>query len=157
MSAGWIFAAFLLGSGAAAASGAVFKPGSWYDGLKRPRWTPPGWVFPVVWTTLYILMAWAATRVALRPENGTALALYAAQIALNTLWTPVFFGLKRMATGLVVVVVMWIFVAATMWAFFQLDTWAGVLFIPYLMWATAATGLNLEAVRLNWNRPEARA
>ncbi|MEM1506556.1 tryptophan-rich sensory protein TspO, partial [Domibacillus sp. 8LH] len=55
------------------------------------------------------------------------------------------------------VMVMWLFVAATMWDFFQLDTWAGVLFVPYLIWATAATGLNFEAMRLNWNRPEARA
>lgn len=153
MSAGWIFAAFLLGSGAAAASGAVFKPGSWYDGLKRPRWTPPGWVFPVVWTTLYILMALAATRVALRPENGAALALYAAQIALNTLWTPVFFGARRIGLGAVVLLALLATVFTMIPAFWKVDWIAGLLLLPYGVWLCLAAALNLWIWRNN--RPSA--
>lgn len=149
MSAGWIFAAFLLGSGAAAASGAVFKPGSWYDGLKRPRWTPPGWVFPLVWTTLYILMAWAATRVALRPENGDALALYAAQIALNTLWTPVFFGARRIGLGAVVLLALLATVVTMIPAFWRVDWFAGLLLLPYAAWLCLAAVLNLWIWRNN--------
>ncbi|ABA79442.2 sensory protein TspO [Rhodobacter sphaeroides] len=152
-----LFLTFLAACGAPATTGALLKPDEWYDNLNKPWWNPPRWVFPLAWTSLYFLMSLAAMRVAQLEGSGQALAFYAAQLAFNTLWTPVFFGMKRMATALAVVMVMWLFVAATMWAFFQLDTWAGVLFVPYLIWATAATGLNFEAMRLNWNRPEARA
>nr|CAB38741.1 TSPO protein [Cereibacter sphaeroides] len=151
-----LFLTFLAACGAPATTGALLKPDEWYDNLNKPWWNPPRWVFPLAWTSLYFLMSlapcgWRSSKV--RAGAG----LLCAQLAFNTLWTPVFFGMKRMATALAVVMVMWLFVAATMWAFFQLDTWAGVLFVPYLIWATAATGLNFEAMRLNWNRPEARA
>lgn len=144
-----LFLTFLAACGAAAATGALFQPGAWYEGLRKPVWTPPRLAFPLVWTTLYILMAWAAMRVALRPDSGQALALWGAQIAFNTLWTPVFFGLHRMRAALVVMAGLWLSVAATTWAFWQIDAVAGAMFAPYLLWVSIAAALNASVLRLN--------
>ena len=144
-----LFFTFLAACGVAAATGAIFKPGEWYDGLVKPSWFPPKWIFPVAWTTLYVLMAWSATRVAVLPGNGQAMAFWAVQIALNTLWTPIFFGLHRMKAALVVMALLWLSVAATLGSFLSLDFWAGAMFVPYLLWVTIASALNISAVRLN--------
>ncbi|RVT81991.1 tryptophan-rich sensory protein [Rhodobacteraceae bacterium CCMM004] len=151
----WIlFLIFLAGCGAAATTGAMFDPGEWYDRLDKPSWTPPKWLFPVAWTFLYLAMAAAAARVAGEIGSGYAMALYATQLAFNTLWTPVFFGLKRMAAGFVVLVCLWLSVAATMWSFWLIDSWAGLLFVPYLVWVTVAGALNFSV----WQRnPQASA
>lgn len=144
-----LFAIFLAACFAAGATGAMFPPGQWYQDLRKPSWTPPNWLFPVAWTTLYLCMAYAAARVALMPGNALAMALWALQIALNTLWTPVFFGLRRLRAGLVVLSALWIAVAATLVALWQVDTVVGALFIPYLIWVTVAWMLNYSVMRLN--------
>ncbi|MCC6000348.1 MAG: tryptophan-rich sensory protein [Pararhodobacter sp.] len=144
-----LFLTFLAACGAPAATGAMFEPGKWYDGLDKPRWTPPGLVFPIVWTTLYIVMAYAAMRVAPLPGSGQALAFWALQIALNTLWSPVFFGLKRMRSAMIVLVALWLAVALTTVSFWLLDPVAGILFIPYLLWVTIAGALNLSVWQRN--------
>ena len=144
-----LFATFLVACGAAAATGAMFGPGEWYLSLKKPWWTPPGWLFPVAWTTLYICMAAAAARVAVLPGSGQALAFWAVQIAFNTLWTPVFFGLHRMKAAMIVMVGLWLAVAATLVSFALLDGVAGLLMAPYLLWVTIAGTLNFTVIRLN--------
>lgn len=153
----WVFLVFLLACGPAAATGAMFSPGEWYRGLAKPGWTPPDWLFPVAWTTLYLCMALAAERVARRAgvdaNVGLALALYALQMGLNCLWTPVFFGLKRMRAGLLVLGLLWLAVAMTLVAFWRVDGLAGLLFLPYLAWVTVAGALNWSVVRLNPQNP----
>lgn len=144
-----LFLIFLTGCGAAATTGAMFEPGDWYESLEKPSWTPPKWLFPVAWTTLYLCMSWAATRVALLDGNGYAMALYATQLAFNTLWTPVFFGRRDMKGGMIVIVFLWLAVAATMIAFFRLDGLAGTLFVPYLAWVSVASALNWSVWRRN--------
>ena len=144
-----LFFTFLAACGAAATTGAMFNPDIWYRQLNKPRWTPPDWLFPVAWTTLYLCMAYAAMRVALLPDNAQAMAFWALQIALNTLWTPVFFGLHRIRAGMVVMVFLWLAVAATTLTFFQMDTVAGVVIFPYLVWVTIAGALNFSVMRLN--------
>ncbi|MFN4155176.1 MAG: tryptophan-rich sensory protein TspO [Paracoccaceae bacterium] len=148
-----LFFTFLAACGAAAATGAMFKPGDWYKGLSKPWWTPKDWMFPVAWTVLYLCMAFAAMRVAMLagsdPRVGQALALWALQIALNTLWTPVFFGLRRIRAGLVVLCLLWLAVAATLAAFWRIDPVAGWLFAPYLLWVTIAGALNGSVWRRN--------
>jgi tryptophan-rich sensory protein len=109
-----LFLTFLAACGGAAATGAMFQPGAWYDALQKPSWTPPNWLFPVAWTTLYLLMSLSAMRVAQLPDAGQALAFWAMQIAFNTLWTPVFFGLRRMRAALVVMVFLWVSVAGAL-------------------------------------------
>jgi tryptophan-rich sensory protein len=147
-----LFGIFLIACGAAGATGGMFPPGAWYDALKKPAWTPPNWLFPVAWTTLYIFMSAAAARVAMMEGAGLAMALWALQIALNTLWTPVFFGLQRLKAGLIILGMMWISVAACTLALFALDTVSGLLFLPYLLWVSVAGALNYSVVQLN---PEA--
>jgi translocator protein len=151
----WVlFATYFAACAAAATTGALIQPGPWYDALRKPWWTPPPIVFPLVWTTLYILMSWSAARVAALPGSGQAMAFWAVQIALNTLWTPVFFGLKRMQAGFVVILCLWAAVAATTVSFWAIDPVAGAMFAPYLLWVTIAGALNFTVWRLN---PDASA
>ena len=144
-----LFAIFLASCFAAGSTGALFEPGKWYESLAKPRWTPPNWLFPVAWTTLYLLIAAAAARVAPLDGSYYAMAFFALQIALNTLWTPVFFGLKRMGAGMVVLVALWIAVAATLGSFWSLDWIAGAMLIPYLAWVSVAGALNYSVWKLN--------
>ncbi|MEM1362097.1 MAG: TspO/MBR family protein [Pseudomonadota bacterium] len=146
----WVcFVIFLLACFAVGTSGGLFPPGAWYRQLTKPPWTPPNWVFPTAWTTLYILMAAAGARVAVAPDNSIAMALWSLQIALNGLWTPVFFGLKRLQLGLIVLIGLWVSVAATLLALWQVDQISGLLFVPYLIWVTIAGALNYAVLRLN--------
>lgn len=144
-----IFLIFLVACGAAAATGVIFQPGSWYDGLRKPGFTPPRWVFPVAWTTLYLLIAWSGARLAGLPGAGAAMALWAAQIALNTLWTPVFFGAHRLGMGMAVIALLWLVVAALTVLAFRLDRLAGALLLPYLAWLSLAAALNFRVWRDN--------
>ncbi|MFW2542897.1 tryptophan-rich sensory protein TspO [Primorskyibacter sp. 2E107] len=146
----WIlFAIFLAACFSVGATGGLFPPGAWYDRLNKPSWTPPNWLFPVAWTTLYLCMAFAGARAAVAPDNAYAMALWALQIALNGLWTPVFFGLRRLRLGLVVLTALWCAVAASCFALWQVDWLAGILFVPYLTWVSVAWALNFSVMRLN--------
>lgn len=137
-----LFAIFLAACGAAATTGSMFMPGAWYRGLSKPGWTPPDWVFPVTWTVLYLSSAVAAARIAPMEGSAYGMAFWAMQIAFNTLWTPVFFGLHRIKAAFVVMAFLWFSVAATMVTFIQLDWIAGALFVPYLVWVSIAGALN---------------
>jgi len=147
------FLIFLAATAAAAATGTIFRPGDWYEGLRRPDWAPPKWAFPLVWTTLYVLMAWAAARVVPLPAAGYALALWALQIALNTLWTPVFFGAHRMGLGAAILLLLWLTVATMLWQFWRLDGWAALMILPYLAWLSLAAALNVRIWRDNRGAP----
>ncbi|HXR01492.1 MAG TPA: TspO/MBR family protein [Pseudomonas sp.] len=143
------FYIFLIACCAAAATGIIFKPGAWYESLQKPRFTPPNWLFPVAWTTIYLLLAWAGYRLTLLPGSETVLALWAAQIALNTLWTPVFFGANRIVAGMVILVVLWLVVAAMVVLALQLDVITGLILFPYLVWLCVAAALNFSIMRDN--------
>ncbi|MDS9466631.1 TspO/MBR family protein [Paracoccus sp. MBLB3053] len=147
-----LFLTFLIACAAAGATGIIFQPGAWYDGLKKPGFTPPRWAFPVAWTSIYILIAWAAARLAPLPGSDMAMALWAAQIALNTLWTPVFFGAHRTGWAMAVIVILWLVVARLTVLAFGLDVWAGVLLLPYLIWLCLAAALNFSIWRMNRRR-----
>ncbi|MFK7876791.1 MAG: TspO/MBR family protein [Paracoccaceae bacterium] len=144
-----LFTIFLLACISAGMTGGLFPPGPWYRALKKPSWTPPDWVFPVTWFVLYVCMSVAGARVALLPANGIALALWALQIALNGLWTPVFFGLQKIRMALGFVLALWVAVFACMLAMWQIDWVSGALFLPYLLWVTIASALNASVWRLN--------
>lgn len=144
-----VFATYLAACFAAAATGAMFQPAGWYDGLAKPRWTPPGWVFPVVWTTLYLCMAFAAMRVSGLAGNGQAMAFWALQIALNTLWTPVFFGAKRMGFSVVVMGALVFAVLGMLVTFWRLDGLAALMLVPYVAWLALAAPLNIWIWRNN--------
>lgn len=143
------FFIFLLACCAAGATGIIFKPGAWYESLEKPSFTPPDWAFPVAWTTIYLLLAWAGYRLTLIPGSEIVLALWAAQIALNTLWTPVFFGANRLFAAMVVLVLLWIVVAAMIVTALQLDIITGLILFPYLVWLSVAAALNFSILRHN--------
>lgn len=144
-----LFLIFLLANAAAATTGIVFRPGAWYAGLRKPGFTPPNWAFPVAWSLIYLLSAWAAARVAMLPGAGLALALWAAQVALNTLWTPLFFGARQMGLALVAILVLLVTVGVATVQFWRLDTAAGLMLLPYLAWLCVALALNWRIWRDN--------
>lgn len=138
------FFMFLLACGAAASTGIIFKPGAWYESLIKPSFTPPNWLFPVAWTIIYLLLAWAGYRLTLIPGSQAVLALWAAQIALNTLWTPVFFGAHRMLASMVILALLWLVVATMVVMALQLDVITGLILFPYLVWLCVAGALNFS-------------
>ena len=142
-------ATFLAASVAAGATGMIFKPGDWYEGLVKPDWRPKNWMFPVAWTLIYVLSALAAARVAGLAGNGQAMAFWAMQIALNTLWTPVFFGARRMGFSVVVMGALVFAVLGMLVTFWRLDGWAALMVVPYLAWLALAAPLNVWIWRNN--------
>lgn len=144
-----LFILFFLAAAGAGATGGIFPPGRWYRRLDKPGWTPPDWVFPVVWTYVYVAIAWAAARVAPMPGAEVAIALWAVQMTWNALWTPVFFGLQNPRGGMAVLIVLWLAVAACALVFAAFDAWTLLAFGPYLTWVTIAGALNLSVIRRN--------
>jgi len=144
-----LFFLFLSATFAAGATGALFPTGAWYKSLNKPSWTPPDYFFPIAWTSIYLLMAFAGARVAVLDGNAYAMAFWAIQIAFNALWTPVFFGLRNLKGSLPIMVGLWVGVFGATVTHWQLDTWAGLAFVPYLVWVSVAAALNLSMVRLN--------
>lgn len=141
-----------LGVGSA---GAVFTSRSvdtWYAGLAKPWWNPPTWVFGPVWTTLYAAMALAAWAVwRRRGFRGGAVAFgwFALQLALNALWSPLFFGLRNPWAALVDVALLWAAIGATLAAFWKISRLGGILLVPYWLWVSFAAVLNFAIWRLN--------
>lgn len=129
----------------AAALGALFPPDAWFAAIVKPSWQPPNWLFGPVWTVLYALMSVALWRLWTKensPARATALVLFAAQLTLNALWSPVFFGAHAIGAALVIIVLLDALVIATIYAFARVDQWAACLLIPYLGWISFATALN---------------
>ena len=125
---------------------------TWYVTLNKPAWTPPNAAFGPVWTTLYILMGLALFLVWRSPRNGTrdiAIGLFAAQLAVNVIWTLAFFGLQNTLYGLLSIVALWILIAVTIYQFYKVDRRASYLLVPYLVWVTIATALNASVYLLN--------
>ncbi|WCM48516.1 tryptophan-rich sensory protein [Pseudomonas sp. WJP1] len=143
------FYIFLLACAAAASTGIFFKPGQWYESLAKPGFTPPNWLFPVAWTTIYLLLAWAGYRLTQIPGSQVVLALWAAQIALNTLWTPVFFGAQRILASMLILTLLWLVVAAMVVMALRLDVITGLILFPYLVWLCLAGALNFSILSKN--------
>ena len=145
--AGWVLLCF-----AAASLGGLFGPGEWYGTLKKPSWNPPGWVFGPVWTALYTTMAvaaWLVWRQGGWGKQCKALFIFLVQLALNALWTPLFFGFHRPGVAFAEIVLLWLAIAATLKAFRPVSRVAAWLIVPYLAWVSFAAALNLTLWRLN--------
>lgn len=124
-----------------------------YRDLTQPPLSPPGWVFPIVWSALYLLMGYASYRVyqsgAPAQAIRRALTLYGIQLLLNFLWPIVFFGFEWYLAAFFVLVALWIAIFLTMRAFSAIDETAGDLLIPYILWVSFAGYLNLGVYFLN--------
>ena len=145
--AGFVAACFL-----AALTGAWFRPGEWYERLKKPSWRPPNRLFAPVWTVLYLMIAlagWLIWRQAGFAGAGLPLAAYALQLVVNAAWTPLFFGLRRPDLGLLDIVLLWLSIVATIALFCPINVVAAALLAPYLAWVTFAAALNFSVWRLN--------
>ncbi len=124
-----------------------------FDGMNKPPLSPPGWLFPIVWTILYILMGIASFLVftANAPNNSkkNALILYGVQLFANFMWPILFFTLQMCTAAAVLIVVLWLLVLANLLYFYKISKTAGYLFIPYLLWVTFATYLNIAVCVVN--------
>lgn len=124
-------------------------PGEWYASLNKPSFTPPNWVFAPVWTLLYVLIAIAGWRCWLRDRNSAATKLWFIQMALNFLWSPVFFGAQQPGLALLVVVAALATVLGFIAAAWKRDRLAAILFLPYAAWTAFATMLTAGVVLMN--------
>jgi benzodiazapine receptor len=125
---------------------------AWYTFLAKPWFTPPNWVFGPVWTTLYVIMAYAFYRVLRQHTAGGhkwIITVFTLQIALNAGWSLAFFGGRSPMLGLIVIVPLCLSVAWTLVLFWKQDRLAGALLAPYLLWVLFASALNFEVWRLN--------
>jgi translocator protein len=121
-------------------------PGSWYSTLQKPFFTPPNWLFAPMWITLFVLMGIALCLVwesgTERREVQLALGIFGVQFLLNVIWSFLFFGLESPLLGLIEITLLWVMIAATIWAFYQVKKSAAYLLLPYLAWVTIAAALN---------------
>ena len=134
--------AFILLVAAAAFFGAQFEPGVWYAELRKPPLNPPSWVFGPVWSVLYLAIAvsgWLVWRAPL--VSRVPLALWAAQLALNAVWSFLFFGLRRPGAALVDIVALLIVLSLTTATFFRIGKAPGALLLPYVAWVGFAAYL----------------
>ena len=143
---------------AAGGIGSLFTSKSiptWYTGLKKPRYTPPNKVFGPVWTALYVLMGVSVFLVwqkGLTADNVILpFTLFWIQLVFNTLWSIVFFGIRSKGGGVIVIIVLWLLILATIITSFEVSLWAGIFLLPYILWVSVATFLNLGIWRLNRN------
>ncbi|MFH1381636.1 MAG: TspO/MBR family protein [Chloroflexota bacterium] len=136
--------------------GAIFTTPAiptWYKGLEKPAFTPPNSVFGPIWITLYLLMGIAVFLVwrgGLAQEGASiAFIIFWVQLALNVLWSVIFFGLKSLFGGMVLILLLWLVILANIIAFFGVSAAAGALLLPYIIWVSIASNLNIRIWMLN--------
>lgn len=126
---------------------------SWYGTITKPSFNPPSWIFGPVWTTLFVLMGIAFYLVwqqgTNRPQVRQALAVFGVQLAFNTLWSIIFFGLHSPGGALIEIAFLWLAIAATIALFAKISKPAAWLLAPYLAWVSFAAFLNFTIWRLN--------
>ncbi len=148
----WLLA-FVLSYATAGIGGALTELGPWYYALRQPDWKPPDAVFGVVWSTLFTLcaisgaLAWRAAETA--PQRRRVLALFGANALLNIAWSALYFKLQRPDWALIEVALLWLSIVALIAGLWRLSRWASALLLPYLVWVSIASMLNLATVQLN--------
>lgn len=129
--------------------GYLTRPGEWYENLAKPAFNPPSWVFGPVWTGLYVLIAIAGWRIWRLAPGSTAMMLWIAQMILNWLWSPTFFGAKAPWLAFAVIVAMLASIGGFIAFSARYDRVSAWLFVPYAAWVTFATVLNGSVALLN--------
>ena len=121
-----------------------------FENLQKPALSPPGWLFPVVWTILYILMGIASYFVLVsKKPNQIALTVYIIQLIFNFFWSIIFFNFELYLFAFVWLVILWLLILTTTILFYQIEKISGYLMILYLLWVTFAGYLNLSIYLLN--------
>lgn len=140
---------------AAAAIGSFFTfdaISTWYVFLQKPVLSPPNWIFGPVWTILYFMMGISFYMVwtkKTKQNKSRAISLFFAQLTFNALWSILFFGLKQPYLAFIGIIILWILIFLTIVSFSKISKSAAYLLIPYLLWVTFATYLNLSIWLLN--------
>ncbi len=126
---------------------------TWYAALQKPAFTPPSWLFAPAWITLYLLMGIAAFfvwRVGLDNRRArVALFIFLIQLVLNALWSVVFFGMQSPLYGVIVIIILWVTILATIISFTRTSRLAAWLLVPYILWVSFASVLNISIWMLN--------
>jgi tryptophan-rich sensory protein len=126
---------------------------TWYQGLNKPAFTPPSYVFAPVWSTLYTIMGISLFLVVSRglshPPVAWAAGVFAIQLALNLAWSLLFFGLRSPALGMLDISLLWVAIGVTIFMFWRVSPAAAILLVPYLLWVSFAALLNFSIWRLN--------
>lgn len=117
-------------------------PGAWYAWLNKPAFNPPPRIFGPVWTVLYVLIAVAGWRVWHGYRTGRTMQMWWAQLGLNFLWSPIFFGAHQIGAALVIIVLMLAVILSFIATSWRLDGFAAWLFVPYAAWVAFASLLN---------------
>src|SRR5689334_20527279 len=142
-----LFLATVVGGGLAI--GFLTAPGYWYAGLTKPSFSPPKWVFAPVWTLLYVLIAIAGWRTLEDDCAGRRMIAWGAQLALNFLWSPVFFAAHRIDLALLVIVLLLAALLAFIKMSWRRDRITAITFVPYAAWVGFACVLNASIFVLN--------
>lgn len=149
----WLAAAIaVVAIGLTLAAGVAFGPDAWFDSLRKPTWQPPNWLFGPVWTSLYATLALALGLLLRAPpgaERTRALKWFGAQLVLNALWTPLFFGLHSPALAFVDIALLWVAMIGSIMASFQAREASAWLQVPTLIWVSFALVLNGVILALN--------
>jgi len=133
-------------------SAIVVKTSGWYEALNKPAWNPPPHLFGPVWTVLYLIIAlagyfaWTCGR---REERRAVFTVYGAQLIMNAIWSPVFFGLHRPDAALIVLILLWFLILICIGAFSQRSRLAAWLLLPYFLWVSFAGALNATIMVIN--------
>jgi tryptophan-rich sensory protein len=135
--------------GGGLAIGYLTAPGDWYASLAKPAFNPPDWVFAPVWTVLYGLIAVAGWRTFVRCRAGVPMKLWWGQLALNFIWSPVFFAAHQIGLALLVIVLLLAAILAFIFASWRKDRVAAWVFAPYAAWVAFASVLNASIFALN--------
>jgi tryptophan-rich sensory protein len=142
-----VFLVLVVGGGISI--GIFTAPGAWYAGLTKPFFNPPNWIFGPVWTILYIFIAIAGERTWRVRNESRAFQLWATGLALNFMWSPIFFAAERPGWALIVILLLLLMVLALIKCTWSRDRWAATLFIPYAAWVAFASLLNGAIFVLN--------
>jgi benzodiazapine receptor len=142
-----IFLAVVIGVGALIGTQSV--PGAWYEGLTKPPFNPPNWIFGPVWFTLYVMIAIAGWRIWTIDASSTAMKVWFGQMALNWAWSPIWFIGQMLWPAFAVIIAILALIVTFIALSRKIDPLASWLFVPYLAWVTFATLLNLSIAILN--------
>lgn len=129
--------------------GTLTAPGSWYAALQKPFFNPPNWIFAPVWTVLYVLIAMVGWRLFEAHRRSSAYKLWWGQLALNFLWSPMFFALQQLWLAFLIIIALWTIILLLIRATWELDRVSSFALMPYLAWVSFATALNLSLAALN--------
>ena len=125
---------------------------SWYLNLVQPAWSPPRWLFGPAWTILYLLMGLASFFIWKSRKSKArtvALRLYAVQLVVNAIWTPIFFGAELVGLAFLDILILDMLVLMLIIKAWKVEKWAAIALLPYIGWILFATTLNGAILRLN--------